>query len=96
MTPYDQIRIAFRKLKASVYFDKTTLPLRDKVVEFESRVEFEAKLEELAEAYDNELLNENSPVMTEILESPGINVEIVRRKNGRHTKNMESVQEENK
>ena len=32
-----RVKIAFRKLKAYVYFDKTALPLRDRVVEYESR-----------------------------------------------------------
>jgi hypothetical protein len=31
----EQIRIAYKKLKASVYFDKTLLPLRDRIVAFE-------------------------------------------------------------
>ena len=31
----EQIRIAYKKLKASAYFDKTLLPLRDRIVAFE-------------------------------------------------------------
>lgn len=42
----EQIRIAYKKLKASVYFDKTQLPLRDRIVEFETSG-IERKLEKL-------------------------------------------------
>ena len=63
------VKIAFRKLKAHVYYDKTTLPLRDKVVEFEASPDFEKKLEELARAYDKADLGSNSPIMSEILGS---------------------------
>lgn len=43
------IKIAYKKLKASVYFDKTQLPLRDEIVAFESAEAFnyEEKLDEL-------------------------------------------------
>lgn len=40
MQTIDLVRIAFRKLKAHVFFDKTTLPLRDKIVEFEVSSDF--------------------------------------------------------
>jgi hypothetical protein len=33
---YERLRIAYKKLKASVYFDKTQLPLRDNIVKFEA------------------------------------------------------------
>jgi len=64
-----RVRIAFRKLKAHVYFDKTALPLRDKVVEFEASDDFEKKLTEIEYAYDNALLGKDSPLMEEILDS---------------------------
>ena len=41
------VRIAYKKLKASVYYDKTLLPLRDKIVDFEDG-EIENKLSSLA------------------------------------------------
>jgi hypothetical protein len=42
----DRVRIAYKKLKASVYFDKTLLPLRDEIVKFET-LDVETKLNEL-------------------------------------------------
>ena len=35
----DRLRIAYKKLKAAVFFDKTQLPLRDQLVLFEDRIE---------------------------------------------------------
>lgn len=32
----DRVKIAHKKLKASIYFDKTQLPLRDQLVTYES------------------------------------------------------------
>lgn len=52
MDTVDRVRIAFRKLKASVYFDKTTLPLRDAVVAFETSESFENEIVNIAKAYD--------------------------------------------
>jgi hypothetical protein len=72
METIDYVRIAFRKLKASVYFDKTILPLRDKVVEFETNSDFEEKLNEIAAAYDNEKLKKDSTLMKKILSSIGV------------------------
>ena len=70
MSPtYGWIKIAFRKLKASVYFDKTVLPLRDKVVEFESASDFEDKLRNLAQAYDDACFDKTSPIIESILDS---------------------------
>ena len=69
MSTIDRVKTAFRKLKAHVYFDKTTLPLRDKVVEFESKENFLEKLTEIAMAYDNAILNNNSSIVSEILSS---------------------------
>ena len=37
----EYVKIAYKKLKASIYFDKTQLPLRDKVTTFESRSQIE-------------------------------------------------------
>ena len=42
----ERVRIAYKKLKASVYFDKTQLPLRDRLVEYES-TDIESHLETL-------------------------------------------------
>lgn len=63
---YERIRIAYKKLKASVYFDKTQLPLRDRIVEFEASG-VEEKLTELHtmflrenkawEAFEADILN---------------------------------------
>ena len=46
----EYIKIAYKKLKASVYFDKTQLPLRDKITTFESRSKIENKLEKIVKA----------------------------------------------
>lgn len=35
MTDLERIKIAYKKFKANLYFDKTQLPLRDRVVLFE-------------------------------------------------------------
>ena len=43
------IKISYKKLKASVYYDKTQLPLRDQIVLFEDE-NFENKLSELTKA----------------------------------------------
>ena len=41
------VRIAYKKLKASVYYDKTLLPLRDKIIDSEDD-KIENKLSSLA------------------------------------------------
>ena len=48
MDHIEKLRIAYKKLKSSVFFDKTTLPLRDQLVLFESKLD--AKLNELESA----------------------------------------------
>lgn len=37
MNDMEKIKIAYKKFKANLYFDKTQLPLRDRVVQFEQR-----------------------------------------------------------
>ena len=44
----ERVKIAYKKLKASVYFDKTQLPLRDQLVTYE-REEIESQLNTLVE-----------------------------------------------
>lgn len=65
MKDIDRVRIAYKKLKANLYFDKTQLPLRNKVVAFEDS-KLEGKLQELSDAlfkgkewdeYQKKLLN---------------------------------------
>lgn len=46
MTDLDRIKIAYKKFKANLYFDKTQLPLRDRVVLFEQEG-IQDKLDEL-------------------------------------------------
>jgi len=65
----DRVKTAFRKLKAYVYFDKTTLPLRDKIVKFESDKNFENQLNEIVDEYNYSSLEIDSPLMSEILSS---------------------------
>lgn len=47
-----RVQIAYKKLKAAIYFDKTQLPLRDKLVLFEGP-DMERKLSELCDALFN-------------------------------------------
>jgi hypothetical protein len=61
------VEIAFRKLKASVYFDKTMLPLRDKVVEFETNQNFKANIVAIANALDNNTLDVGANIVNEIV-----------------------------
>lgn len=49
MTDLDRIKAAYKKLKANLYFDKTQLPLRDRVVLFEQE-DIDDKLAELKQA----------------------------------------------
>lgn len=57
---YEQIYLAYKKLKSNVYYDKTALPLRDNIVEFEdgTQNEIENKLnviiDKLLQENDNE------------------------------------------
>ena len=63
------LRIAYKKLKSNVFFDKTQLPLRDKIVEFEAE-NFEGTLDRLADEIDASLLlsqNEFGIMTNEIL-----------------------------
>lgn len=69
MRTLELVKIAFRKLKAHVYFDKTALPLRDKIVAFETASDFEEKLAAIATAYDNAALTKDSSFMSELLSS---------------------------
>lgn len=46
----EYVRIAYKKLKSSVYFDKTQLPLRDRITTFESRSGFDKKLKQIVDA----------------------------------------------
>ncbi|MDR0500416.1 MAG: hypothetical protein LBG97_04115 [Coriobacteriales bacterium] len=69
MDTIDIVRIAFRKLKAHVYFDKTTLPLRDKVVGFEVAHDFKKKMAAIATAYESKGLPDDDPLIKEILNS---------------------------
>ncbi|MDR1806128.1 MAG: hypothetical protein LBQ80_05115 [Clostridium sp.] len=69
MQTIELVKIAFQKLKAHVYFDKTMLPLRDKVVSFETSSDFEDKLAALAAAYDGSGLIDDAPYITAILDS---------------------------
>ena len=41
---FERMQIAYKKLKASVYFDKSQLSLRNKIVSFESEGDIESKL----------------------------------------------------
>jgi hypothetical protein len=38
MEHIEKLRIAYKKLKSSVFFDKTTLPLRDQLVLYEGQI----------------------------------------------------------
>jgi len=42
------IRQSFKKLKAAIFFDKTQLILRDKLIAYETSPDFERKLNDLA------------------------------------------------
>jgi hypothetical protein len=69
METIERVKIAFRKLKASVYFDKTALVLRDAVVAFEVSERFEDELIKIADAYDGALLDSEGGLFSEILAS---------------------------
>ncbi len=69
ITTKELLRIAYKKLKSNVFFDKTQLPLRDKIVFFETE-QFEEVLDELAEEIESTMYsNEFGEVTTRILES---------------------------
>ncbi len=66
MHDLDRVRIAYKKLKAAIYFDKTQLPLRDRIVLFEQQG-IEEKLAELSttlmegknwERYEQDILDQ--------------------------------------
>lgn len=48
MDHIEKLRIAYKKLKSSVFFDKTLLPLRDQLVLYEDRLENQLTELELA------------------------------------------------
>lgn len=64
----DRLKIAYKKLKAAVFFDKTLLPLRDQLVQDEEQIE--AKLDQLENALFDGILWEETK--REILESIGV------------------------
>ena len=72
MKSLDLVRIAFQKLKAHVYYDKSALLLRDNLVEFEGHEGFESNLEALAKVYENSFQGSDSQILTEILDSIGV------------------------
>ena len=47
------IQIAYKKMKSSVYFDKTQLILRDKMVDYESQEDFDQCLERLTDSIND-------------------------------------------
>ena len=49
MREHELVRMAYKKFKANLYFDKTQLPLRDRLVLFENEG-IEEKLDELFNA----------------------------------------------
>lgn len=66
MDDMERIKIAYKKFKANVYFDKTQLPLRERIVQFEQK-DIDAKLKALYdalmgsgdwEAYEQKILEE--------------------------------------
>ncbi len=61
----EQIEISFKKLKGSVYFDKTQLILRDKIVEYESDGDIDEKIKNI----ENILLSSNSNKWDDFVES---------------------------
>ena len=52
MDTKELLKVAYKKLKSYVFFDKTQLPLRDKIVAFEKE-DFEEKLIDLADTIDS-------------------------------------------
>ena len=64
----DLIKKAYKKLKSSIYFDKTQLILRDKIVQFECKnLDIDQYLEELWLAFENK--TQWDELKNEILES---------------------------
>ena len=56
---FELLSQAYKKLKAYVFFDKTQLPLRDKIVEFEQgEINFEEQLDKLAKELEGGLIGE--------------------------------------
>ena len=72
METIERVKIAFRKLKAHVYFDKTALPLRDRVVRFEASSDFDKKLQDIADAFDQARFGKETLLMADILASIGV------------------------
>lgn len=62
---------AYKKLKSNVYFDKTSLPLRNHIVEFESNQNIETSLKELHRRFNDS--QERSLLFEEILSSISFN-----------------------
>ena len=55
MDDLERLKIAYKKLKSNVFFDKTQLPLRDRLVQDEAKIE--KLLSELnASLFDNDVL----------------------------------------
>ena len=64
----ERIKIAFKKLKSNVFFDKTTLPLRDEIVLFEDKLD-----EKLNVIYDSLFVGDNwEGFEREILDKVGV------------------------
>lgn len=54
------VRVAYKKLKQMVYFDKSQLPLRKRLAEFECSAEFERRLDKLARVVTADSLIDSS------------------------------------
>lgn len=80
MDTKELLHISYKKLKSNVFFDKTQLPLRDKIVMFEA-IEFENILDDLAKEIDEVVLsgkNEFGEMTNHILK--GINCYVLPKK----------------
>ena len=72
------VETCYKKLKSSVFYDKTQLVLRDKIVAFESDQGFDEKLKSVVDllekiAYDGEYDVSSDPLFSRILSSIGVN-----------------------
>lgn len=56
----DLVRVAYKKLKQMVYFDKSQLPLRKRLAEFECASDFEKQLDSLARLITTDSLADSS------------------------------------
>jgi hypothetical protein len=54
------VRLAYKKLKQMVYFDKSQLPLRKRLAEFECSAEFDQRLDKLARVVTTDSLTDSS------------------------------------